>query len=189
MVKIPPVNIKKFTGGLIYWSLFMRIKDQHIDTTRYCIIPRTLIFIFNDRNQVLLLRGASNKRLWAGLYNGIGGHINPGEDILESAERELWEETGIKNASLQLCGQIMVDVEAERGVGIFLFRGKCNKDVFQVSDEGALFWIALDEIENYPVVADLPVIIPRIAAYRLGEMPLIGRYAYDKKGELQILLR
>jgi 8-oxo-dGTP diphosphatase len=38
--------------------------DQGVQTKRYQIIPRVLIFIF-DGDRVLLIKGAPNKRLWA----------------------------------------------------------------------------------------------------------------------------
>ena len=38
--------------------------------------------------EVLLLRGAADKRLWANRYNGLGGHVEAGEDVLSAAKRE-----------------------------------------------------------------------------------------------------
>ena len=160
--------------------------DQDIDPDRYQITPRTLIFLFNPRDQVLLIRGAENKRLWAGLYNGIGGHVEAGEDILESALRELTEETGIREAILNFCGQIMIDITPTKGVGVFLFRGMYNGTFLQSSHEGQIQWIGLDEIEGYPLVEDLPLLIPKIAVFKPGDPPLIGKYTYGPDGELQI---
>ena len=51
------------------------------------LIPRTLIFL-TCRDLVLLLKGAPHKRLWANRYNGIGGHIERGEDVLTAAQRD-----------------------------------------------------------------------------------------------------
>ena len=48
--------------------------DQGVRNDRYKIIPRTLIFVTRGE-QVLLLKGAEHKRLWANQYNGIGGHV------------------------------------------------------------------------------------------------------------------
>jgi len=72
----------------------MPVTDQGLNQDRYMLIPRTLIFLTRG-DKILLIKGAANKRLWANLYNGIGGHIEPGEDILSAARRELKEETNL----------------------------------------------------------------------------------------------
>jgi len=86
----------------------MPVIDQGFEETKYQIISRTLIFLFDSNNQVLLIKGADTKHRWPGKYNGIGGHIEGGEDILEAGLRELQEESGIKDVELSLIGQIMV---------------------------------------------------------------------------------
>ena len=65
----------------------MPASDQGIGEQRYMLIPRTLIFVTHE-DQLLLLKGASDKRLWAERYNGIGGHVEQGEDVLSAARRE-----------------------------------------------------------------------------------------------------
>ena len=72
-------------------------KSKH----RYQVIPRTLCFItYGD--EVLLLRGGPHKRLWAGRYNGVGGHIEAGEDVHAATLREIDEETGLTVHDLRL---------------------------------------------------------------------------------------
>ena len=41
---------------------------------RYKTIPRTLCFVCNG-DDVLLLKGAPDKRLWANRLNGVGSHV------------------------------------------------------------------------------------------------------------------
>ena len=78
--------------------------DQGITGDRYTLIPRVLIFLTRG-DSVLLIEGAATKRLWAGKYNGIGGHVEQGESALEAAKRELLEETGLQ-AELRLAGKM-----------------------------------------------------------------------------------
>lgn len=162
--------------------------DQGIQQKRYHVVPRTLIFLFDDNDRVLMLKGSPQKRLWAGLFNGIGGHIEKGEDILEAAYRELFEETGIANIPLRLCGQVMIDVSDMLGVAIFIFRGELTTAVLEPSLEGSLVWVSINALENFPLVEDLPVLIPKVAAHQANSDIIIGKYAYGLDGKLLVSL-
>ncbi|NLN70895.1 MAG: NUDIX domain-containing protein [Chloroflexi bacterium] len=161
--------------------------EQRLDQKRYQVVPRTLIFLFDDQERVLLLKGAQNKTRWAGLYNGIGGHVERGEDIYTAAYRELFEEAGIVDVALHFCCQIIIDVSEQVGVMLFVFKGLFSKDTFKSSPEGTLSWINLDEIDQTPLVEDLPILIPRIAAYQAPAPVINAKYSYDENDELKIL--
>ena len=60
---------------------------------RWLTIPRTLCFVFNG-DDLLLMRRAAHKRVFPNRYNGVGGHIERDEDPYTSAKREILEETG-----------------------------------------------------------------------------------------------
>lgn len=81
----------------------MGSKDQGTDTSRWKVIPRTLCFITNGAD-VLLMKRAMHKRAFPGRYNGIGGHIERDEDPFTSARREIREETGLAVDDLRLRG-------------------------------------------------------------------------------------
>jgi len=57
------------------------------DGQHWLVYARTLCFIENG-NDILLLKGASTKRLYPNLFNGVGGHVEAGEDVLTSLRRE-----------------------------------------------------------------------------------------------------
>ena len=163
----------------------MPVTDQGINFDRYMLVPRTLIFLMRG-SSILLLKGAETKRLWAGLYNGIGGHIEQGEDILNAASRELFEETGLLSPDIHLCGILTIDTQINPGVGIFIFCGHCPDGQTAASKEGILEWVGTAEIESLPLVSDLPQLLPKIFGYTPGSPPFFAHSSYDQSGNLVI---
>jgi len=163
----------------------MPLSDQGTSQDRYTLIPRTLIFLTRGDN-LLLLKGAPTKRLWANKFNGIGGHIDPGEDILSAAKRELIEETGLSPEILWLCGTIMIDTGVNPGIGIYIYRGECLKGDPIPSPEGTPTWIPINHLKNYPLVEDLYTLLPRILTHKTNDPPLSALYAYNQEDQLVI---
>ena len=166
----------------------MPVIDQGFDDTKYHVIPRTLIFLFDSHDRVLLIKGADTKHRWPGKYNGIGGHIEAGEDILEAALRELQEEAGITDVELRQIGEIMIQISDNAGVAVFIFRGEYEKTDFTTSQEGDLEWIKISDLNKIPIVEDLPVLLPRIIFHNACDAMIIGKYSYDENGKLCISL-
>lgn len=157
-------------------------EEQGISPERYMIIPRTLIFI-RCGDSFLLLKGNKNKRIWANKYNGVGGHVEKGENILLAAQRELLEETGL-STHLDLCGIVNVDAGGMVGVGMFIFTGEYDGSEIVPSNEGELSWVEIKELDNLPVVEDVKVFLERIIEQNVNERPFFAHSGYDLQGKL-----
>jgi 8-oxo-dGTP diphosphatase len=152
----------------------MRVSAQGTRDARrqsYQAIPRVLILLSSRHPQtgdeeVLLLKGAPTKRLWANHYNGLGGHVEANEDVYGAALREVREEAGLEMGQLALRGVVNIDTGSDEqgprpGVMMFIFTGEAASRVVTPSTEGELDWLPLHALGEYPLVDDLYVLIPR----------------------------
>ena len=146
------------------------------------LIPRVLIFV-TRASSVLLIKGAPTKRIWANKYNGVGGHVEPDEDILSAARRELLEETGLA-AELWLCGIVVVDTGQNPGIGMYVFTGEYAQGQPRPSAEGGLEWVTFSDVSSQPVVEDLPLILDRLQKMQRSDPPFSARSYYDGEQKL-----
>jgi 8-oxo-dGTP diphosphatase len=160
----------------------MRPEEQRSSQPRYTVTPRTLVFLTREE-EILLLRGAPHKRLWAGKVNGLGGHVEPGEDIATAARREVEEEAGIEIEALTLRAVITITLPEPPGVLLFVFAGTAaRREPLRPSSEGELFWSSRENLSRLPLMEDLPELLPRV----LGPGPIsYGHYQFTPTG-LQI---
>lgn len=92
-------------------------------------------------------------------YECPGGHREPGEEIEQTARRELWEETGAEKFSLRKIGPYAVDDEGTITCGMFYFA--------EIESFGALPELEIERIElmeKLPEAWSYPQIQPFLVA-------------------------
>ncbi len=119
--------------------------------------------------------------------NGVGGHIEKGEEPFSSARREVLEETGLSINRLDLCAILFIDIGETPGIEVFVFRAENEGGQINQSDEGVLEWKSLDELRSSEhVLDDVPMLIDLCLNHEAGKMPQIVKYSYDDKRQLRI---
>lgn len=164
----------------------MGAKDQGADAIagRWLTIPRTLCFVMHG-DDVLLLKRGEHKRIYPGCYNGVGGHIERDEDPLTGAIREMQEETGLDVSEVRLRGLIHVDAGEANGIMVFVFSAEANSRDFTDSEEGRLEWVSRHQVDDLPLVEDLPVLLPLV--FERTSPMFFAHSSYDAYDE-QVLL-
>jgi 8-oxo-dGTP diphosphatase len=160
------------------------LEGQRLQPERYTVVPRTISFVFHD-DHVLLIRLSEDRGAWAGKLNGVGGHIERGEDPHASALREIKEETGLTLEHLQFCGHILIDTGKKPGIGLFVFGSQISWAGSPLAtSEGTPCWIAVKDLENEALVEDLNWLIPKVRSTLYGAPPFLGLYQFDTDGGL-----
>lgn len=159
-------------------------KNQNKGKIHYSVIPRTLIFLFHG-SSVLLIKHKTKDKIGFGKWNGIGGHVEENENPLFAARREVREETGLRIKELLLKYIIIIPEKENMGVCLFIFSGNSRNTSVRESSEGELRWIGLDQINQYPVMNDLPIILDLIIKSENKDGTKILSYL-ENKGRVQI---
>jgi 8-oxo-dGTP diphosphatase len=146
----------------------------------YTPILATLGYVLSrDGRQVLLIhRNRRPEDPHFGKYNGLGGKLDRGEDVVSGLRREVREEAGLECDSLVLRGTVSWPGFGKQGEDWFgfIFRidrwsGEPQRD----NPEGTLEWVPVDRLLQLPLWEGdrhfLPLIFERSERQFHGIMP------------------
>ena len=122
-------------------------RNEPIELTVLCLIRRG--------DEVLLQNRV--KADWRG-YALPGGHVEPGESVVEAVIREMREETGLTVRHPRLCGVKQFPGEQGRYL-VLLFTADEFAGELTSSEEGEMRWVRRAELGSLPTVADLQLLI------------------------------
>ena len=122
----------------------------------YTPILATLGYVLSpDGRQVLLIhRNRRPDDLHFGKYNGLGGKLDPGEDVVAGLRREVREEAGIECESLRLAGTVSWPGFGKHGEDWFGFIFRINRFTGTppaANHEGTLEWVEADRVLGLPL--------------------------------------
>ncbi len=122
----------------------------------YRPIIGTLGYILSpDRKKTLLVhRNARDGDQHLGKYNGLGGKMEPGEDVLSCMKREILEEAGISCTEISLRGTINwtgFGPNGEDWLGFIFLITRFSGTVKSYNEEGDLDWYDLEHIYELPM--------------------------------------
>ena len=118
------------------------MRTEMVELTNLCMIK--------DGDKYLLQNRV--KKDWQG-YTFPGGHIEPGESIVQSAIREVKEETGLIMKNPRLVGVKQFWVKSGRYI-VFLFLATKFSGELRSSYEGEVGWFTKEEMKNINLVSN-----------------------------------
>lgn len=117
----------------------------------YTPILATLGFVLSPDGQEVLLvyRNARPQDPAYGLYNGLGGKLEPHEDVAAGMRREILEESGLTALQLNLRGTISwpgFGRQGEDWFGFVFLITKWTGSPHTANNEGELHWVPIQKI-------------------------------------------
>jgi 8-oxo-dGTP diphosphatase len=133
-----------------------KIKSPPADTDKLPLMPYTPIlatlgYVFSaDGQRVLLVhRNRRPEDAQLGKYNGLGGKLDAGEDVVACMRREIREEAGIECEGLSLRGTVSWPGFGKQGEDWFGFVFRIDRysgEPFRENAEGTLAWVDVDRV-------------------------------------------
>lgn len=120
---------------------------------------------------------------WKG-WSFPGGHVEENESFIDSAVREVKEETGLTVWNLKSCGVIhwLNNRSFDRYI-VFLYKtSDFAGELMTECDEGKNFWVAIDKLINTPSENSTPKYLPMFLEDKYSEA--FGSWNTDESWEI-----
>ncbi len=128
-------------------------------------VELTVLCLLRQGSRILLQNRV--KKDWQG-YTLPGGHVEPGESIVEAVVREMRGETGLTVLSPRLCGVKQFPIPGGRYL-VFLFRAEEFTGQLRSSEEGTVKWVERSDMKALNTVDDLEELLRVMESDDLSE--------------------
>lgn len=132
----------------------------------------TLLFVIRDGRALLIHK---KKGLGAGKINGPGGRLEPGEQPVDAAIREVQEELRVTPTDVRPAGELLFQFTNGHSIHGYVFTAGGYVGEPEETDEAIPCWTALDEIPYGRMWADDRLWVPLMLAGRW----FVGRFLFD----------
>lgn len=136
-------------------------RTENVELTVLCLIRKGNQYLLQDRV----------KKDWKG-YTLPGGHVEPGESIVDAIVREMQEETGLTIRNPKLCGVKQFPIENGRYL-VFLFTADEFTGEMISSEEGTMHWVNKDELKSVNLVSDFMELLQVMLDDNLNEFQYV----------------
>ena len=141
--------------------------------------------VVHDHPRVLL--GMKKRGFGSGKWNGFGGHVEAGEEIVDAARREVFEEAGVTVSELVPMGVLEFTFEGKPGVlEVHVFKSLSYEGEPYESEEMRPQWFTIDEIPFDTMWPDdrywMPLMLENKkfrGAFHFGDEQSIKHYTLD----------
>ena len=145
-------------------------------------VLQTAVFVCSaDRTQVLLMhRNKWPQDTHFGKYLSLGGHVEPDEDVLTCARREVTEESGLTTTELILRGTVMWTGFGHNHTNVlcFIFRADAFTGTpHDGNEEGTLEWVPVNDLASRPMWDSDHLWLPMV--FDTEVKPFYGVMPYD----------
>jgi 8-oxo-dGTP diphosphatase len=125
-----------------------------------------IVVVTDRRGRVLMQHRSDDAPISPGLWTPPGGHLDPGEDPLAAAHRELHEETGLRCPDLELAEVRELISSDEKLVRYHVFTGSTDaRDEDVVCGEGqAMVFLTLDQVASKKLTIIAEAILPLVTS-------------------------
>ena len=147
---------------------------EEVELTNMCMIC--------DGRGNVLVQDKKNNPYWQG-WNFPGGHVEPGESFVESVIREVREETGLTIENPILCGTKQFQTKENARYVVLFYKANRFSGELKSSDEGEVFWIPRNTLEQYVLADDFMDMIKVFEEINLSEF-----YYYKESGDWKMKL-
>ena len=128
---------------------------------------RVATSILLNRDRILILKRSAAVGSFQHYWSGVSGFVEPGEEPLETSQREVEEETGIPRASLELLAHAppRLTEKPDQVFEVHSFLYLCTTDQVRLDWENDEFaWVAPEELHDYRTVPWLPEMVSTLMA-------------------------